>query len=76
MTAPGVATESRPGAHWAWVAVRLRPATTLGRTLAYPEVAFRVLSGGSETFSSPGTGSLVDAAVAVFGREVARHLPR
>ncbi len=38
MTPPGVAAESRPGAHWAWVAVRLRPATTLARTLAYPEV--------------------------------------
>ena len=38
MTPPGVAIESSPGAHWAWVAVRMRPATTLARTLAYPEV--------------------------------------
>ncbi|MEV7036766.1 toll/interleukin-1 receptor domain-containing protein [Amycolatopsis sp. NPDC051061] len=38
MTPPGVAVESRPGAHWAWAALLLRPATTLSRTLAYPEV--------------------------------------
>lgn len=38
MTPPGVVTASRPGAHWAWVAIRVRPATTLTRTLAYPEV--------------------------------------
>ena len=50
--------------------------------LAYPEVAFRLTSssgngsgaGANETFSSPGSGSLADAAVAVFGREVVRHL--
>lgn len=42
--------------------------------LAYPEVAFRVMNGGQEAFSSPGSGTAMDAAVAVFGRDTARHL--
>jgi len=42
--------------------------------LAYPEVAFRVMHGGQEAFSSPGSGTAMDAAVAVFGRDTARHL--
>lgn len=42
--------------------------------LAYPEVAFRLTHGGQEVFASPGSGSPMDAAVAVFGRDTARHL--
>ena len=42
--------------------------------LAYPAVAFRLMSSGRETFTSAGSGSPLDACVHVFGRETARQL--
>ncbi len=42
--------------------------------LARPDVALRLVQGGSEVFASGGSGSLMDACVHVFGRDTARHL--
>jgi DNA mismatch repair protein MutL len=42
--------------------------------LARPDVAFRLLHGSGEVFTSPGSGSLMDACVQVYGRDTARHL--
>jgi DNA mismatch repair protein MutL len=42
--------------------------------LARPDIAFRLNQGSSEMFSSSGSGSLHDACVHVFGRDVARRL--
>ena len=39
------------------------------QALAHPEVAFRFLRDGKEVLSTPGTGSLEDAAYCVYGRE-------
>jgi len=42
------------------------------QALAHPEVAFRFLKDGKELLSTPGTGSLEDAAYCVYGRECGR----
>ena len=42
------------------------------QALAHPEVAFRFLRDGKENLSTPGTGSLEDAAYCVYGRECGR----
>ena len=42
------------------------------QALAHPEVAFRFLRDGKEILSTPGTGSLEDAAYCVYGRECGR----
>jgi DNA mismatch repair protein MutL len=41
---------------------------------AYPEVAFRVLHGRQEVLSTPGTGDMLSALAAVWGRETARRM--
>lgn len=48
--------------------------TVGGLALAHPEVAFRLLSGGRLLFSTPGSGQVLDAAVAVLGPQTARAL--
>jgi DNA mismatch repair protein MutL len=42
--------------------------------LSNPGVAFRLMNHNQETFTSPGSGSMMDACVQVFGRETARLL--
>lgn len=44
------------------------------QALARPEIAFRVMHTGQEIFSSPGSGSLADVCLQVYGRSVARQL--
>ena len=39
------------------------------QALAHPEVAFRFIRDGKQILSTPGTGSLQDAAYCVYGRE-------
>jgi DNA mismatch repair protein MutL len=42
--------------------------------LAYPGVTFRLVQGGRELFSAPASGNLLNALLAVFGRDIAREL--
>jgi DNA mismatch repair protein MutL len=42
--------------------------------LARPDVAFRFHAGGTQVFATPGSGELLDAALALLGRQVAREL--
>ncbi len=42
------------------------------QALAHPEVAFRFLRDGKEVLSTPGTGSLRDAAYCIYGKDVAK----
>jgi len=42
--------------------------------LAQPGISLSLMNEGHEIFSSRGTGSLLDAAVEVYGRDQARHL--
>ena len=42
--------------------------------LARPDVSFRLMHHGQETFASSGSGAMMDACVQVFGRDTARHL--
>ena len=42
--------------------------------LARPDVSFRLMNHGQETFASSGSGAMMDACVQVFGRDTARHL--
>ena len=42
--------------------------------VAHPEVAFRLVADGRKALSTPGSGNLLDAALAVLGRDVARAL--
>jgi DNA mismatch repair protein MutL len=41
---------------------------------AYPGVAFRLLNGTQEIFSTPGTGEPLAALAAIWGRDIARKL--
>ena len=43
-------------------------------TMAFPEVQFRLLIDGRDALSSPGTGSLGDALISVYGGESARSM--
>ncbi len=43
-------------------------------TLAYPQIAFKFISDGKPLLSSPGTGKLAEAVVAVYGTGLAREL--
>ena len=42
--------------------------------LAFPEIHFRLASDGRNTINSPGSGSLADALVAVYGADAARGM--
>ncbi len=42
------------------------------QALAHPEVAFRFLRDGKEVLSTPGTGSLRDAAYCIYGKDTAK----
>jgi len=42
--------------------------------MAFPEVRFRFLSDGRESFASPGTGSLLDVLVVIYGMDVGQAL--
>lgn len=42
--------------------------------LSHPEIGFKLIHGGREIFTSPGTGDLQSALVCVFGRETARDM--
>lgn len=42
--------------------------------LAHPEVAFHLTADGRKALSTPGSGNLLDAALAVLGRDVAQAL--
>ncbi len=42
--------------------------------MAFPEVRFRFLSDGRESFASPGTGSLLDVLVVIYGTDVGQAL--
>ncbi len=42
------------------------------QALAHPEVAFRFLRDGKEVLSTPGTGSLRDAAYCIYGKDIAK----
>lgn len=42
--------------------------------IAYPEIAFELVSDGRRVLSTPGSGDFLDAAVAVLGRTVASAL--
>jgi DNA mismatch repair protein MutL len=44
------------------------------QALARPDVAFRLNQGASELFNSPGSGSLLDVSLEVYGRHVGRQL--
>lgn len=47
----------------------------IGRfALAYPNIAFRLAHGSKEVLSITATGGVVDAAAAVYGRDVAKQL--
>ena len=45
------------------------------QALAHPSVAFRFLKDGKEVLSTPGTGSLMDAAYSVYGKSWAGMVP-
>ncbi len=45
------------------------------QALAHPSVAFRFLKDGKEVLSTPGTGSLMDAAYSVYGKSWASMVP-
>jgi DNA mismatch repair protein MutL len=42
--------------------------------LAQPQIAFRLIHEGREIFAGGGSGSLIESAAAVFGRDQAKHL--
>jgi DNA mismatch repair protein MutL len=42
--------------------------------LARPDIALKLIAGGSELFHSPGTGALTDVCLEVYGRSVARKM--
>ncbi|MCI0710156.1 MAG: DNA mismatch repair endonuclease MutL [Chloroflexi bacterium] len=42
--------------------------------MAYPDVRFQLLTGGRETFNSPGSGELADVIVASMGLDVFREM--
>lgn len=42
--------------------------------LAHPDTTFRLMQGGRELFSAPASGNLLNALLAVFGRDIAREL--
>ena len=50
-------------------------ATVQLQALAHSDVAFRFLRDGKEVLSTPGSGSLEDAAYSVYGREAGRMVP-
>jgi DNA mismatch repair protein MutL len=58
------------------------PATEMGHignivskyTLAFPNVSFELISDGKPLLSSPGSGSLKDAAIAVYGVDLLKEL--
>ena len=58
------------------------PATEMGHigdivskyTLAYPQIAFELISEGKPMIQSSGSGSLRDAAMSVYGLDIARDL--
>ncbi len=42
--------------------------------LGYPEISFRLINNGRETFLTPGTGDLKDVLPVIFGREMASKM--